>query len=111
MKEGIIRTHTDGKSVSWKVLRGIEGIAKGLDVVERMTWIGLALSYLLLLKEHEFIVEDGRVHAVYCLRGENTAFCAGEWKMGGRNSLEMDTVEVRLRCLKDDQNENRERWG
>lgn len=67
----------------------------------------LALSYLLLLRaQEELFAEDGRVHAVYCLRGEDAASRAGERQMGGGNILEMDTVEVRLRGSKDDQDEN-----
>ena len=35
----------------------------------RVVWIGLALTYLLLLRASELFAEDdGRVHVVYCLR-------------------------------------------
>lgn len=49
-----------------------------------------------------FAGDDGRVHAVYYLRGEGVAFHAGERQEGG-NSPEVDTVEVRFRGSKGDQ--------
>ena len=42
-------------------------------------WIGLVLSYLMLLKVSELFAEDnGRAHAVYCFKGEDMTFYAGE---------------------------------
>lgn len=40
-----------------------------------MAWIGLALSYLMLLRASELFVDDyGREHTVNYLRGEDVAF-------------------------------------
>lgn len=39
----------------------------------------MVLTYLILLRVSELLAEDdGRVHTVYCLRGGDVAFYAGE---------------------------------
>ena len=45
----------------------------------RVAWIGLALSYVMMLDVLELFTEDeGCMQAVYCLRGEDVAFYASE---------------------------------
>ena len=67
----------------------------------RVVWIGLALTYLLLLRASELFAEDdGRVHAVYCLRGGDVVFYAGERQVEGGKSPWIDKVEVRFRGSK-----------
>ena len=45
-------------------------------------WIGLVLSYLMLLKVSELFAEgDGRAHAVYCFKGEDMKFYACELQL------------------------------
>ena len=67
----------------------------------RVTWIGLALTYLLLLRASELFAEDdGRVHAVYGLSGGDVAFYEGERQVKEGRSPEVDTVEVRFRGSK-----------
>jgi len=45
----------------------MEGAAKEWTVCGSVTWIGLALSYLMLLRISELFAEDdGKVHTVYC---------------------------------------------
>lgn len=46
------------------------------------------MSSLMLLRASELFAEDdGRVHSVHCLRGEDAAFCVGEWQVDGRVGL------------------------
>lgn len=41
-----------------------------MEVSGRVAWIRLVQSYLMLMRESEvFAKNDGKVHAVYCLRG------------------------------------------
>ena len=57
----------------------MEGEAKEWGMGGRIAWIGLALTYLILLRASEFFAEDdGSVHAVCCLRGGDMIFYAGE---------------------------------
>jgi len=64
----------------------------------RVAWIVLALSYLMSLPLSELFAEgDGRVHAVYCLRGGDVAFYAGECQVKRGNSPKGDMVEVHFR--------------
>ena len=71
----------------------MEEAAKEWGVGGRVAWIGLALAYLLLLRASELFAEDdGRVHAVYCLRGGDLAFYAGERQVEGESSPDVDTV-------------------
>lgn len=80
------------------MLRGMEGAGKDWGVGGRVAWIRLALSYLILLRVSElFAQDDGKVHAVYCLRGKEVEFYAGERQMEGENKPEVETVEVRFR--------------
>ena len=75
----------------------MEGAAKEWTVCGSVTWIGLALSYLMLLRISELFAEDdGKVHATYSLRGEDVSFYAGKRQVGGGNSPGVDTVEVRF---------------
>ena len=63
-----------------------------------VAWIGLALTYLMLLRASEFFAEDdGSVHVVYCLGGGDVVFYPGERQVEGGRSPRVDTVEVRLR--------------
>ena len=58
----------------------------------RVAWIGLALTYLLLLRATELFVEDdSSVHAVYGLRGGDVAFYAAERQVEEGRSLEVNT--------------------
>ena len=69
------------------MLEEMEEAAKEWGVGGRVAWIGLALTYVLLLRASELFVEDdGRVHAVYGLRGGDVAFYAGERQMEGGSS-------------------------
>lgn len=55
------------------MLRVMEEVGGGV------TWIGLTLPYLMLLRASNLFAEDvGRVHAVYCLSGKDVAFYARE---------------------------------
>ena len=105
VKEGIKRVHVEGgtqqrmpRPLSWGMLKEMEEETKEWGVGWRVAWIGLALTYLLLLRASELFAEDdGRVHALYCLRGEDVAFYVGERQVEGGSSPEVGTVEVRFR--------------
>ena len=72
MKKRIKRARVEGgtqqrarRPLSWDMLKRMEGVAKGCGVGGRVEWIGLALTYLILLRASELIAEDdGNVHAV-----------------------------------------------
>ena len=82
----------------------IEGSAKEWRVGRRVAWIRLTLSYLMLLKASELYEgDDGRIHAVYCSRGEDVILFTAERQKERGNSLEHDTVEEELRGFKGDQ--------
>ena len=81
--------------------KDMEEGAKEWGVSGRVTWIGLALTYLLLLRASELFTEDdGRVHAVYGLSGGDVAFYEGERQVEEGSSPEVDTVEVWFRGSK-----------
>ena len=94
VKEGIKRAHVEGgtqqrmrRPLSWEMLKGMEEAAKEWGMGGRVVWIRLVLTYLLLLRASELFAEDdGRVDAVYCLRGGNVAFYAGERQVEGGSS-------------------------
>lgn len=53
------------KSLSWEMLRGMEGMANGCGVGGREAWIGMTLSYFMLLRALElFAKDDSRVHTI-----------------------------------------------
>ena len=111
IKEGIKRAHVEEgtqqrmrRPLSWEMLKEMEEAAKEWGVGGRVAWIGLALTYLLLLRVSELFAEDdGRVHAVYGLRGGGVAFYAGERQVEGGGSPKVDTMEVRFGGSKGDQ--------
>ena len=85
-REGIKRAHVEGgtqlrmrRPLSWEMLKEMEEATKEWGVGARVAWIGLPLTYLLLLRASELFAEDdGRLHAVYCLRRGDVAFYVGE---------------------------------
>ena len=83
------------------MLKGFKEAAKEWRVGGRVAWIGLALTYFILLRASEvFAEDDGSVHAVYCLRGGNLAFYAGERLVVRGSSPVVNTAEVRFRRSK-----------
>ena len=86
------------------MVKGMEEVAESWGVGGRIAWIGFALTYLLLLRASELYAEDdGKVHAVYCLRGRDVAFFVGERQVKAGDSPGVDTVEVRFKGSKGDQ--------
>lgn len=60
----------------------------------RLACIGLELVYLILRETSLLFGEDvGRVHTVYCQRGGDVAFRAGERHVEGGSRSRVDTVE------------------
>ena len=111
VKEGIKRSHVEGgyqqrvrRPLTWEMVKGMEEVAQSWGVGGRIAWIGLALTYLLLLRASELYAEDdGKVYAVNCLKGRDVAFFAGERQIMAGDSPGVDTVEVRFRGSKGDQ--------
>ena len=67
------------------MLKEMEEAAKEWGVGGRVAWIGLASTYLPLLRASELFAEDdGSYHAVYGLRGGGVEFYVGSrrWKEG-----------------------------
>ena len=63
-----------------------------------------------------FAEDDGRVHAVYYLRGGDVAFYAGDRQVEGGSSPGVDTEEVRFTGFRSDQGgsageEDGSKWG
>ena len=90
----------------------MEVVAKDWGMDRSVAWIGQVLIYLILLKASELFAEDddGRVHAVYCLRGGDAAFYADERLVEGGNVPGVDTVEGRFRSSNGDQGRNGACW-
>ena len=86
VREGIQRAYVERGSqqrmrrpLSWEMLKEMEEAAKEWRVGGRVAWIGLDLTYLLLLRASELFAEDnGSLHAVYVLRVGDVAFYTGE---------------------------------
>ena len=86
VREGIKRAHVEEgtqqrvrRPLSWEMLKEMEKAAKEWGVGRRVAWIGLPLTYLLLLRASELFAEDsGSVHTVYVLIGVDMTFCEGE---------------------------------
>ena len=86
------------RPLSWEMSKRMERAAKELGVGGRVAWIGLSLTYLILLRVSELFAEDdGSMHIVYCLRGGDVAFYAGERQVEGGSIPGRDTMEVRFR--------------
>lgn len=111
MRQGIRRAHVEicnhpklRRPLTWEVVKGLEGCAVVWGVGERVVWMGLALSFLLLLWASELFADDrGDVHAVYCLRRGGVAFSRGDHQVYGNRVGEANKVEMRFRGLKEDQ--------
>jgi len=66
-------------------------------------WESSVVSYLMSKASELFSKNDGRVHAVYYLRGGHVAFYADEGQLAVGDSQEVDVIEVRFRVSKADQ--------
>ena len=70
----------------------------------KVVWIGLALSYFLMLRASElFAGEKREFHSVYCLRRGGVTFFRNNEQLGESRRQEADKVEVRFRGSKGDQ--------
>ena len=85
----------------------------------RVVWIGLALSYFLMLRASELFVGEMReFHIIYFLRRGDVAFFRNNEQIGEGRRQEADKVEVRFRESKGDQGRKgavlvrtRKAWG
>lgn len=70
----------------------------------RVLWLGLAMSYFLLLRASELFAEkSGKIHGIYGLRRGDVAFFAGETQLTKRERHRADKMEVHMRGSKGDQ--------
>ena len=69
-----------------------------------MVWIGLALSYFLMLRASEmFAGEYGEFHSIYGLPRGDVAFFRKNEQLGESRRQEADEVEVMFRVSKGNQ--------
>ena len=90
VRQGIKRAHVESGSgqrlrrpLTWRMLAAMEGCSQEWGMGVRVTWIGLALTYLLLRSSELFAEESGVFHELYCLRRGDVAFfsrAGGSWE-------------------------------
>ena len=81
-----------------------------MGVGGRIVWIGLALTYQLLLWASELFAEEGRkAHEVYCLRRGDVAFFEKGVQLGPGGKEAADMVEIRFKGGKGE--EVQRLWG
>lgn len=111
VKQGIKRAHVEKGSqqrvrrpLTWGILTRMQESVPSWGVGGRVVWIGLALSYFLMLRASElFAGEKGEFHSIYCLRRGDVAFFRNNEQLGEGRRQEADKVEVRFRGSKGDQ--------
>jgi len=111
IREGIRRSQAEAgleqrvrRPLTWGMITEMQPEFKGEGERGRVLWIGLALSYLLMLRSEElFDRGKGKVHEVHCLQRRDVAFFKGNEQLMGDKRKEADKVEVRFRGSKGDQ--------
>jgi len=111
VRQGIKRAHVEKGSqqrvrrpLTWGMLTGMQENVPSWGVGGRVMWIGLALSYFLMLRASElFAGKKGVYHKVYCLRRGDVAFFRDNEQLGEGKRQEANKVEVRFRGSKGDQ--------
>ena len=111
VRQGIKRAHVEMGSqqrvrrpLTWGMLTGMQESIPSWGEGGRVLWIGLALSYFLMLRASElFAKEKGVYHKVYCLRRGDVAFFRDNEQLGEGRIQEANKVEVRFRGSKGDQ--------
>ena len=69
-----------------------------LTEMQKVVWIGLAVSYFLMLWASEmFAGEKEEFHSAYCSRRGDVAFFEKNEQLGESRRKEADKVEVRFR--------------
>ena len=110
--EGIKRKHVEKgtqqrvrRPLTWGMLSYMQDEVGARSAEGRVLWIGLAMSYFLLLRASELFAENasGRVHDVYGLRRRDVAFFAGKVQLTGKERDRADRMEVHFRGSKGDQ--------
>ena len=111
VRQGIKRAHVESGSgqrlrrpLTWRMLAAMEGCSQEWGMGVRVTWIGLALTYLLLLRASAIFAEQNRVsYELHCLRRGDVAFFRRGRQLGRGREQEADKVEVRFKASKGDQ--------
>ena len=110
-KKGIRRAHAEARDqtrvkrpLTWEMIRVMEESIGAWGVGGRIAWIGLALTYQLLLRTSElFADKGGKVHEVCCLRRGDVAFFEKGVQLGPGGKEAADMVEIRFKGGKGDQ--------
>ena len=111
VKKGVRRAYAEAgnqarvrRPLTWEMTRVMEESIGAWGVGGRIVWIGLALTYQLLLRASELFAEEGgKVHEVYCLRRGDVAFFDKGVQLGPGRREAADRVEIRFREGKGDQ--------
>ena len=111
VKKGIRRAHAEAENharvrrpLTWEIISVVEESIGEWGVGGRIVWIGLALTYQLLLRASDLFAEEGgKVHEVYCLRRGDVAFFEKGVQLGPGTKEAADTMEIRFKVGKGDQ--------
>ena len=89
--------HGVRRPLTWEMIRVMEESIGAWGVGGRIVWIGLALTYQLLLRASELFAEEGgKVQEVHCLRRGDVAFFGKGVQLGPGRREAADTVEIRF---------------
>ena len=107
IKKGHVEKGTQARvrrPLTWGMLSSMQQSVGGEGAGGRVLWIGLALTYLLMLRASELFAErDGKIHDVYCLCRGDVAFFEGDEQLEGSERVRANKIEVHMRGSKGDQ--------
>ena len=84
--------------LTWGTLTRMQESVPYWGVGGRVVWIGLALSYFVMLRASELFTEEKRdFHGIYCLRRGDMVFFRNTEQLGQGRRQEVDKVEVMFR--------------
>ena len=96
--------HGVRRPLTWEMIRVMEESIGAWGAGGKIVWIGLALTYQLLLRASELFAEEGgKVQQVQFLRRGDVAFFEKGVQMGPGRREATDTVEIRSKGRKGDQ--------
>ena len=111
VRHGVKRAHVGmgsqqkvRRSLTWGMLTDMQESVQAWGVCGRVLWIGLALTYFLMLRASELFANGkGVFHKIYCLRRGDVAFFKDNEHLVARRIHEANKVEVRFKGSKWDQ--------
>ena len=87
------------KAINVGTDRGAGVVRHGMGVGGRSVWVGLTLSYLLMLRiSRLFAVDEREFHEVYCVRSSEVASHRGDHQLSGARKEEAEDKAVRFRA-------------